>query len=70
MKIVAMSDSHDLHGRIDINKLPPGDIFIHAGDFTQYSYRGEMDRFREFIKQLPYKHKIVIAGNHDFVLDW
>jgi Icc-related predicted phosphoesterase len=64
-----MSDSHDCHDRIDINSLPPADIFIHAGDFTQYSYRGEMDRFRDFLKRLPYKHKIVVAGNHDFVLD-
>lgn len=64
-----MSDSHDCHDRIDVAALPPGDIFIHAGDFTQYSYRGEMDRFRDFLRRLPYKHKIVIAGNHDFVLD-
>jgi hypothetical protein len=23
----------------------------------------------EFLDKLPYKHKIVIAGNHDFVYD-
>jgi predicted phosphodiesterase len=40
IRIVAISDSHDTHHLIDIEKLPQADIFIHAGDFTQNSYRG------------------------------
>lgn len=32
-----MSDTHDLHYKIDIKSLPQADIFIHAGDFTKYS---------------------------------
>ena len=64
-----MSDTHDLHHKIDIQSLPKGDIFIHAGDFTKYSRKAELERFCQFLKSLPYKHKIVIAGNHDFVLD-
>jgi predicted phosphodiesterase len=35
-----MSDTHDAHDKIDITKLPDADIFIHAGDFTQNSFRG------------------------------
>lgn len=35
-----MSDTHDLHKNLTITELPPADIFIHAGDFTQNSYRG------------------------------
>jgi predicted phosphodiesterase len=35
-----MSDTHDAHDKIDISKLPDADIFIHAGDFTQNSFRG------------------------------
>lgn len=69
VRIVAMSDTHDAHDKIDITDLPAADIFIHVGDFTQYSYRGEIDRFILFLEKLPYKHKIVIAGNHDFVFD-
>lgn len=46
VKIVAMSDTHDLHFKIDIKTLPKGDIFIHAGDFTKYSTRHELYRFR------------------------
>jgi predicted phosphodiesterase len=68
-RILAMGDTHDLHKNLDISTLPEADIFIHAGDFTQNSYRGELNRFMEFLDKLPYKHKIVIAGNHDFVYD-
>lgn len=37
VKIVAMSDTHDFHKLIKPEYLPDADIFIHAGDFTQYS---------------------------------
>lgn len=37
VRVVTMSDTHDLHFRIDIGSLPQGDIFIHAGDFTKLS---------------------------------
>lgn len=67
--IVAMSDTHDLHHKINIQELPKADIFIHAGDFTKYSRANQLERFRQFLKMIPYKHKIVIAGNHDFALD-
>lgn len=65
--IVAMSDTHDLHDRLDIDDLPKGDIFIHAGDFTLNSTKEELERFREFLRTLPYKNKIVIPGNHDLL---
>ena len=64
-----MSDTHDLHFRIDVKSLPPADIFIHSGDFTKFSTPAELVRFREFLSLLPYQHKIVVAGNHDFALD-
>lgn len=40
LKILVMSDTHDSHNNIDISQLPEADIFIHAGDFTQNSFRG------------------------------
>ena len=69
VRIVTMSDTHDMHHKIPIDKLPPGDIFIHGGDFTKISSGPEHARFIQFLKMLPYKHKIVIAGNHDYGLD-
>jgi len=47
-------------------KVPDGDVLIHAGDITG---QGELDTihdFNEWLGELPHKHKIVIAGNHDF----
>lgn len=37
--VVAMSDTHDMHHSINLQDLPAGDIFIHAGDFTRYSLK-------------------------------
>jgi len=41
-----MSDTHDLHFRINVQELPPADIFIHSGDFTKFSTTAELARFR------------------------
>jgi predicted phosphodiesterase len=37
-----MSDTHDKHAIIDVDDLPKGNIFIHAGDFTKYSRKPEL----------------------------
>ena len=66
MKIVTISDTHCMHREVDV---PDGDVLIHAGDMTG---RGEMERlldFCEWMNELPHKHKIVIAGNHDFCFE-
>lgn len=62
MRVVAISDTHCLHRNIDI---PDGDILIHAGDITNIGEFGVLADFNEWLGQLPHKHKIVIAGNHD-----
>lgn len=46
VRVLTMSDTHDLHFRIDIQALPKADIFIHAGDFTKVSTAAELARFR------------------------
>eukprot|EP01121_Diplochlamys_sp_Union-15-3_P002908 TRINITY_DN1274_c0_g1_i2.p1 TRINITY_DN1274_c0_g1~~TRINITY_DN1274_c0_g1_i2.p1 ORF type:complete len:183 (+),score=17.09 TRINITY_DN1274_c0_g1_i2:243-791(+) len=45
--------------------MPPGDILIHAGDFTVSGLHKEIKQFRDWLRELPYEHKIVIAGNHE-----
>jgi Icc-related predicted phosphoesterase len=63
MKIVIISDTHGLHRKI--KNMPEGDIFIHAGDLTNV---GEMDNYVDFnrwLGDLPYKHKIIVLGNHE-----
>jgi Icc-related predicted phosphoesterase len=64
MKIVHISDTHDLHKHID---MPDGDVLIHSGDW--FKDRGTLPGlklFADWIQAQPHKHKIVIAGNHDF----
>lgn len=63
MVIVAISDTHEEHRRLEV---PAGDVLIHAGDIT---HRGDLDAIRDFddwLGGLPHRHKIVIAGNHDW----
>lgn len=62
MKIVAISDTHEQHTKIN---LPDGDILIHAGDAT---YRGELSAFENFINWMikqTHTYKICIGGNHE-----
>lgn len=66
MRIVAMSDTHGMHRKFTV---PDGDVFLHCGDFTNV---GELDQVKDFnawLGELPHKHKIVIAGNHDLSLE-
>ncbi|KAL2820216.1 Metallo-dependent phosphatase-like protein [Aspergillus cavernicola] len=44
--------------------LPPGDILIHAGDLTAH---GTFDEVHAQLRWLSFK--LVIAGNHDILLD-
>lgn len=50
-------------------KLPPGDLLIHAGDLTQSGTAGELQRQLDWLNAQPHAHKLVIAGNHDLILD-
>lgn len=66
MRIIAISDTHTKEREIVV---PNGDVLIHAGDFT---YRGRKNEFIDFLDwflELPHKHKVFIAGNHDITLD-
>lgn len=67
MKTQLISDTHGKHLEMQINT--DVDLIVHAGDSTNYYdlFKNELE-FRDFIKwygNLPIKHKILIAGNHD-----
>ncbi len=64
MTIVFISDTHGQHRALDI---PEGDIIIHCGDFCHYGSVNDFLDFNEWYSLLPFKHKILIAGNHDFI---
>lgn len=67
MRIVALSDTHGLHEKVYV---PEGDILIHAGDFMNYGtkVREVTDFISWFISQ-PHAEKILIAGNHDILIE-
>lgn len=69
MKIVCTSDTHSKHTQVP---LPDGDIFIHAGDLTPRGNHNEFISVGNWFRSLKdkFKHRIFIAGNHDFSLMW
>lgn len=51
-----------------LTNLPEGDVIVHSGDFTMMGTEGEALDFMEWFCDLPHRHKVFIAGNHDFCL--
>lgn len=67
MRLVAISDTHGLHKRVQI---PDGDVLIHAGDFMNGGYdTREARSFFDWFTTQPHSHKICIAGNHDRIFE-
>ncbi len=69
MNITFISDTHGKHNLIPSDYLSGGDIIIHAGDITSRGGEYETTSFLLWYNELPYKHKIFIAGNHDFFFE-
>ena len=63
MKILHLSDTHGKHR--ELTDMPSADILVHSGDFTLSGGDMEALDFIEWLCDLPYKHKLFIAGNHD-----
>ena len=64
MRLVCISDTHMGHQGIS---LPIGDVLIHAGDATSSGTPDEVDRFLGWFASQAHPHKILIAGNHDWL---
>ncbi|KAJ5180001.1 hypothetical protein N7492_003211 [Penicillium capsulatum] len=64
IRIICISDTHNL-----TPLLPPGDILIHAGDLTARGTSEEIQSQLRWISAQPHPHKIIVAGNHDIILD-
>jgi predicted phosphohydrolase len=64
MRIVAVADTHTFHE--DLMPLPAGDVFIHAGDLCRGGRLAELHLVAAWLQALPFRHKIVVAGNHDW----
>ena len=70
LTLVVLSDTHVLHRDLDV---PDADILVHAGDFTLFSLFSRSNRsiadFDKWLGELPHRHKIVVPGNHEYVLE-
>lgn len=65
MIITAISDTHNKHDFLK-DHLIEGDLIICAGDISGRGFKQELINFCKWFDQTKYKHKIFIAGNHDF----
>jgi predicted phosphodiesterase len=66
MRLVCLSDTHNLHARLSV---PDGDVLVHAGDATMQGSEGELRRFADWLRGLPHRRKVVVAGNHDWLCE-
>ena len=68
MRIVAISDTHNLHE--DLQNVPDGDVLIHCGDGLRRG--GDEDAVRalgQWLASQPHAVKVVTGGNHDATLE-
>jgi Icc-related predicted phosphoesterase len=67
VRIICISDTHELHREVDV---PRGDLLLHAGDFSFFGKRSSMLRdFNSWLGELPHRYKVIVPGNHDFLLE-
>jgi len=70
MKITFISDTHNKHNHLTRKGmgtiLGSGDIVVHAGDISSMGKDHEIQNFLNWFARTDFKHKIFIAGNHDF----
>ena len=63
MRIVAVADTHLFHRALAV---PDGDMFVHAGDMCRGGDLVELRAAADWINSLPHRHKVIVAGNHDW----
>jgi Icc-related predicted phosphoesterase len=71
MRCVVIGDTHGYHDLL--GELPKGDVLIHVGDFLNDSSNKKCKRsfysFDDWLSEQDFAIKLVIAGNHDRLLD-
>lgn len=69
MRILHISDSHGFHEMLPMERFKDIDVVVHSGDCSNYRdpYRNEPEvrAFLAWYRDVPVKHKIYVAGNHD-----
>lgn len=65
MKVVCIADTQGYAHQVLPDMLPDGDMLVIAGDLTGNGSLTELGAFDNWLGTLPYKHKIIVGGNHD-----
>lgn len=70
-KLLFISDTHAKHDELVKNfDLPEADFLVHAGDISGYGSENALRKFLKWFGMLEqFKHKIFIAGNHDWIFE-
>ena len=73
-RLVFVSDTHTMHAQTTQHIVAASaDILVHAGDFSSTGKRSEIADFADWcsmlLKKGYVKHVVVVAGNHDILLD-
>jgi predicted phosphohydrolase len=63
VRIVAVADTHLFHGELAV---PAGNVFVHASDLCCGGDLAELEVAADWIARLPHRHKVIVAGNHDW----
>eukprot|EP00741_Cyanophora_paradoxa_P003007 tig00000658_g2919.t1 len=66
MRLVFVSDTHNRHKDI---RIPAGDVLVHCGDWSETGSENEVRDFAAWLREQPFVHKVLIAGNHDATFD-
>lgn len=68
--MISVTCISDLHGfKPDIPSKGSCDLLIVAGDLTARDTQEEYEKFMEWMNALDFRCKIVIAGNHDGLIE-
>lgn len=65
MRLVALADTHLFHEGLEV---PDGDVLVHAGDLLRAGSLDELARAAGWLRSLPHRVKVVVAGNHELCL--
>jgi predicted phosphodiesterase len=65
VRLVCISDTHGKHREV---QLPPADILLHAGDFTNTGETGSIQDLSAYFEESGFSEVVCIAGNHDLPL--
>jgi len=69
VRFVVVSDTHGRHDNPSLRTLPEGEVLIHCGDLSSTGEPSQLKGLREWMRSKSFKHRVVIAGNHDTTLD-